>query len=190
MKRITYFMNMKVTKFAKRYKNLKVLITAINSEKRILLLQGANGSGKSTLLKGIGNLISYNGEIIFKGTISYMNEVIRFPGDLKVKELINAFNCIDIVSHELLTELIDQFELSKKLDNTIESLSKGMKMKLQLVCAFLTDRDIYVLDEPFSGLDPASVEKLKTYIQNSKKSFIIASHIDVKFQKDCDVILL
>ena len=65
-----------------------------------------------------------------------------------------------------------------------------MKMKLQLICSFMIERDIYILDEPFSGPDQPSVIKLIAYIKSSPKQFIIASHIGVELGKDCEVILL
>ena len=63
-------------------------------------------------------------------------------------------------------------------------------MKLQLICSFMIERDIYILEGPFSGLDQPSVIKLIAYIKSSPKQFIIASHIGVELGKDCEVILL
>ena len=117
-----------------------------------------------------------------------MNERIKFPNDMTVRDVINAFNKMDISSEEYIYSLIDQFDLVDKIEEQVSALSKGMQMKLQLICALMIDRDIYILDEPFSGLDQASVIKLVSFINNSHKKFIIASHLDIQFKKDCDVI--
>lgn len=179
---------MRIENFSKQYKGYLVQTQDIESKKRILLIKGGNGSGKSTMLRGIMKLIRYNGTIHAKGTISYMNEAIRFPKESTVMEIINAFNCIDRVSKKRVDSLIDQFDMKDKINDMFSSLSNGMKMKLQLICTFLIDRDMYLLDEPFSGLDQTSVSKLVEYINSSDKRFVIASHLDVPFLKDCDVI--
>lgn len=179
---------MKVTDFSKRYKKYEVTLPNFNTEKRIIVLHGENGSGKSTLLKAIASMISYSGEITCTGTKSYMSEVLKFPIDNTVFEVINALNRMDKTSKERITHLIDQFDLIEKINNKISTLSKGMKMKLKLLCTFLIDRDIYILDEPFSGLDHTSVMKLVRYIEQSNKKFIIASHIVVDWNHDCEVI--
>jgi ABC-type multidrug transport system ATPase subunit len=179
-----------IKSFQKQYGSELVIVDSINSDKRIILLKGDNGSAKSTLLKAMMGLIKYNGTIDLNGTKSYMNEVIHFPKDARVKDVIDAYNIIDRLSHQTLFLLIDQFDLTNKVNYYIHSLSKGMKMKLQLICTFMLDRDIYILDEPFSGLDHPSVIALITYIKSSSKQFIIASHIGVELGKDCEVILL
>jgi len=181
---------MRVTSFYKQYKGYKVQMKDIHSTKRIVVLKGENGSGKSTILKAMNNMISYKGLIDSKGTKSYMNEIIRFPSDMTVLEIVNSINCIDGVSKEKMITLIDQFELIDEINKKISTLSKGMKMKLQLVCTFLVEKDIYILDEPFSGLDHASVIRLVGYIQKSTKKFVIATHIDLEWKQDCDVIMI
>ena len=181
---------MKITEFSKRYNGFEVALPNINSEKRIVVLNGENGSGKSTVLKAIISMISYIGRIDCEGTKSYMQEMIVFPNDNTVLEIISAFNRMDETSKETVIKLIDQFDLTKKIHEKISTLSKGMKMKLQLLCTFLIDRDVYILDEPFSGLDHASVKKLVRYIEQSHKRFIIASHIPVDWNVECDVINL
>ena len=181
---------MKITEFKKQYKGDTVEMADIYTDKRILVLKGDNGSGKSTVLKAISNMISYKGQIESKGTKSFMSETVKFPSDMTVMEVVNSINYIDQISSENITKLVDQFDIAHKLNEKISTLSKGMKMKLQLICTFLIEKDIYILDEPFSGLDRASVVNLVGYILKSKKRFIIATHIDIDFKEECDVIML
>ena len=79
-----------------------------------------------------------------------------------------------------LKELREQFYLNEKLmTQTIQSLSLGEKKKVMLIAAFLLDSDLYVMDEPLSGLDQISVENLVHLIEqkiNLGKHFIIVSH--------------
>lgn len=181
---------MRITEFKKQYKGYKVETADMYTDKRILVLKGDNGSGKSTVLKAISNMISYQGEIDSKGTISFMSENIKFPSDMTVVEVINSINCLDQASNESITKLVDHFCINDKLNEKVTSLSTGMKMKLQLICTFLVEKDIYILDEPFSGLDQASVLNLVGYILKSTKKFIIATHLDVEFKEECDVIMI
>lgn len=183
-------MTMKITAFHKQFKDHRVEMNTIESNQRIVVLKGINGSGKSTILKAIKQLISHKGTIECEGTISYMNESIMFPKDMTVMEILNAFRILDNATEERIYSLIDRFELRSKKTEKISALSKGMKMKLQLVCTFLIDRDLYLLDEPFSGLDQSSIDTLIDYINKSDKRFIITSHIDVSFESKWDVIQL
>ena len=188
MKNTTGYIHMIVKSFKKQFSSHIVEMIDITSNKRIVVLQGENGSGKSTLLKAIHKLISYDGSIQFNGSISYMNENIKFPLNATVMDIINSLNIIDGRSKDEIVRLIDQYDLTSKINDQVSCLSKGMKMKLQLICTFLTDREVYLLDEPFSGLDKASVKKLIDYISKSSKKFIIASHLKVDFPKDFEVI--
>ncbi len=77
-------------------------------------------------------------------------------------------------------KLIELFQLEPFLDKTLATLSGGTKQKVNLVLAFMFDSPLLILDEPTTGLDPASLINLKELIQKEKaggKTILITSHI-------------
>jgi ABC-2 type transport system ATP-binding protein len=167
----------------KSYKTVEVSIQDIVISNRITIIKGPNGCGKSTLLKAIMGWIQYTGEIKINGSVSYMPEHHSFPKDITVRTFLLGLHH-DIQS---IHSLLRQFHLEDKIDAMIETLSKGMKAKLNMVQCFLLERDIYLLDEPFSGLDVDSVKMVSQYINTSQKVFVITTHI-TGIQLDGEVI--
>lgn len=172
-----YLINVK--DFTKRYKKEEVFIKSLVISKRVTLIVGENGAGKSTILRAIGGFIKYEGDIKVNGKISYMSEFSHFPVDLKVNEFINSLKHIssDTKSDEELKDLFKLFNLEDKLDLLLSSLSKGMKAKLNLIQCLMENKDIYILDEPISGLDKDGVKSLIKYIKKSLGNYIISTHL-------------
>lgn len=157
----------------------------------IYAVLGPNGSGKTTLIKSIlGMVVPNNGEIAISGIsiyknwkyrqeINYLPQIANFPGNLKVKELIRMIKDLrQMPSDE--DKLIEQFHLEPFLDKKLSTLSGGTKQKVNLVLAFMFNCPLLILDEPTTGLDPASLIGLKKLIQQekaNKKTILITSHI-------------
>ena len=172
-----------INDFFKKYKRVIISIERLEISTGITLLIGENGSGKSTILKAISGLIQYEGEIISDCKVSYMSEFSSFPYDVSVFDFLSIINKLHRGNHEKMMELLLFFTLDDKLLEPLSSLSKGMKAKVNLIQCLMYDADLYLLDEPFSGLDQDSVEKLLEYVKNSEKSFLISSHYIGVFQK-------
>lgn len=164
----------------------------LNIEKGgIFAVLGPNGSGKTTLIKSIlGMVIPNKGTISVSGTtikknwkyrqeIDYLPQIANFPGNLKVKELIRMIK--DLRQRESVEEkLIAIFQLEPFLDKKLSTLSGGTKQKVNIVLAFMFDSPLLILDEPTTGLDPASLISLKKLIHKEKskgKTILITSHI-------------
>lgn len=161
------------------------------STKGIFTILGPNGSGKSTLIKSIlGLSIPDKGSIEFKGQsilgkseyrrqVQYLPQIASFPGNLKVRELINMLKDVRTGdSNE--TELIDSFGLHDSLNKKLNSLSGGTKQKVNILLTFMFDGDLMILDEPTTGLDPKALITLKKRIMLEKekgKTILITSHI-------------
>ena len=149
-------------------------------------LLGPNGAGKSTLLKVLLGIVQpYSGSLISDEKVSYVpdssdNYFIGLSPNLLFGFLQKQFFIETNLFEERLRELREQFYLNEKLmTQTIQSLSLGEKKKVMLIAAFLLDSDLYVMDEPLSGLDQVSVENLIHLIEqkiNLGKHFIIISH--------------
>lgn len=157
----------------------------------IFAILGPNGSGKTTLIKTIlGMVIPDAGEISVAGQsiknswkyrqmINYMPQIAQFPGNLKVNELIGM---IKDLRQKPATEvpLIEKFKLQPFLDKKLSTLSGGTKQKVNILLAFMFDSPLLILDEPTTGLDPASLITLKQIIRDEKqkgKTILITSHI-------------
>ncbi len=157
----------------------------------IFAVLGPNGSGKTTLIKSIlGMVVSNKGSIAVSGRsikknwryrkdINYLPQIANFPGNLKVRELIRMIKDLRQMPSEE-EKLIELFQLEPFLGKKLSTLSGGTKQKVNLVLAFMFDCPLLILDEPTTGLDPASLIRLKELIQKEKangKTILITSHI-------------
>ncbi|TLF46251.1 ABC transporter ATP-binding protein [Maribacter aurantiacus] len=157
----------------------------------IFAILGPNGSGKTTLIKSIlGMVIPNKGNIIVAGNsikktwkyregIDYLPQIANFPGNLRVRELIRMIKDLRRRSADE-DRLIKMFKLEPFLDKKLSTLSGGTKQKVNIVLTFMFDSTLIILDEPTTGLDPASLIHLKRLIQEEKikgKTILITSHI-------------
>ncbi len=157
----------------------------------IFAILGPNGSGKTTLIKCIlGMVIPSKGSISvlnkiikknwkYRQEIDYLPQIANFPGNLKVKELIRMIK--DLRQKDSKEEeLVKLFGLEPFLDKKLGTLSGGTKQKVNIVLTFMFDSPLIILDEPTTGLDPASLIKLKELIlqeKNKGKTILITTHI-------------
>ena len=173
----------------------------------VLGIVGRNGSGKSTIFRMILNLLKpTSGEITFNGNKIDTNTLDSFGYLPEEGSLLNQFSVIDICEYygalklmnkdEVLQSLLpwlDEFGLQSILDMKVKKLSKGNRQKIQFIISVLHNPDFIILDEPFSGLDPVSVEELEKAILKLKadgKTIIFSSHIMEHVENLCDDILL
>ncbi|MAP80819.1 MAG: copper ABC transporter ATP-binding protein [Aequorivita sp.] len=158
----------------------------------IFAILGPNGSGKTTLIKSIlGMVLPDSGEISINGkslknsfkyreNIDYLPQIANFPGNLKVKELIEMIKDLRNSKATNDRELIELFKLQPFLNKKLVNLSGGTKQKVNLVLTFMFDGPLIILDEPTSGLDPISHLRLKNLIFAEKKkgkTILVTSHI-------------
>lgn len=158
----------------------------------IFSILGPNGSGKTTLIKCmLGMVIPDSGEITirdeviknnyqYREKIDYLPQIARFPGNLKVKEIIAMIKDLRASKTQNEEELIALFKLEPFLNKRLDNLSGGTKQKVNLVLTFMFDSPLIILDEPTSGLDPISHLRLKNLIFEEKekgKTILVTSHI-------------
>ena len=173
----------------------------------ILGILGKNGAGKSTIFRIILNILDpdegevlYNGEKIngeISDRIGYLPEVGSLIDSYTVYEQcmyygkMKSMKTEDIKNH--MFELLEQFEIVEYANMKIKELSKGNKQKIQFIIALLHNPDLLILDEPFSGLDPVSVEYFKRIILQLKdqgKTIIFSSHIMSQVEMLCEDIVI
>ena len=179
---------------------LKDINLSITSGKIIGLL-GKNGVGKSTLIKLINDLLTpTSGEILVKGkkigletkkVISYLPERTYLNKQMKVSEIINYFeDFYDNFDSKKAKKLLKDLDLD--INQKISKMSKGMQEKLQLVLVMSRNADLYILDEPLGGVDPATRDYILDTILsnfNENASVIISTHLISDIERILDEVI-
>jgi len=113
-------------------------------------------------------------------------EFLEFIGDLYDVPHSKLYNSID--------EILELFELKKRENDLLEGFSRGMKQKVLLASTLITDPEIIFLDEPISGLDPASArmvkDMIKLLVSEAKKTFFICTHMLSFAEEMCERIAI
>ena len=189
--------------------NRKKIIENINIEipkGSITALIGLNGAGKSTTIKHIlGLLRPMDGEIKVNGitirennekyrkSISYIPESPVLYDELTLEEHINltamAYGLNIKEAWEKADVLLKLFKLSDKKKFFPVHFSKGMKQKVMIICSFLVEPNLYIIDEPFLGLDPIAINDLINLMcekRDNGASILMSTHILATAEKYCD----
>ncbi|MCI8371009.1 MAG: ABC transporter ATP-binding protein [Lachnospiraceae bacterium] len=176
---------------AKNYSGVNALnhITLTLYRGRIIGLLGPNGSGKSTLIKLIAGVLTptsgnvrINGQlpgIASKEAIAYLPDCMSLNSYMTIQQLVRFFK--DFYSNFNEEKAYDMLKrLNLNLNQRFRTLSKGTKEKVQLVLTMSRDADLYLLDEPIGGVDPAARDYiLETIISNYSQdaSILISTHL-------------
>jgi len=187
----------------KDYGKKKVLknINLTISSGKIIGLLGKNGTGKTTLIKLINDLlIPTNGEILIKGKsigveskkiISYLPERTYLDKSMTVLETIKYFEeFYDNFDSKKAKKLIKDLDLD--INSKLSKMSKGMQEKVQLVLVMSRKADLYILDEPLGGVDPATRDYiLDTILSNFNEgaSVIISTHLISDIERILDEVI-
>ncbi len=189
----TNLLKIEIVDFSKKYrsKNIYKNFNYVIDNEKINILKSPNGYGKSTLIKAILNIINYRGKIKTDiKTYSYLPERIQVPAYIKVDRFLSLME----IPKDKYLPLLKLFNVP--VDKNLVELSKGMRQKVLIVNAFLSDADCYIFDEPLNGLDDYSCELFTTLIQDlfyQHKLIIISTHQIDKFkhlEKDLKIIKL
>ena len=187
----------------KSYGNKKVLkdINLTIPKGKIIGLLGKNGTGKSTLIKLINDLLTpTSGQILVNGkeigveskkVISYLPERTYLDKSMTIEEVFQYFkdfydNFDSKKARKLLKDL--DLEPSQKLSK----MSKGMQEKVQLILVMSRKADLYILDEPLGGVDPATRDYiLDTILSNFNEgaSVIISTHLIQDIERILDEVI-
>lgn len=156
---------------------------------RIIGLLGPNGSGKTTLIKIANGLLTpTSGELLINGSavgmkskksVSYLPDCITLPEWMKIRELIKFYS--DFYEDFNVEKAYNMLKsLGVNADDKFKALSKGNKEKVQLILVMSREAELYLLDEPMGGVDPATRDYIlntiiSNYSQNS--TVIISTHL-------------
>ena len=165
---------------------------------RIIGLLGPNGSGKTTIIKLINGLLQPSlGNIYIHGqlpspaskkVVSYLPDTTYLNENMKIIDAINYFQ--DFYADfnvQRAYQLLNDLHLHP--NQKLNSLSKGNKEKVQLILVMSREADLYVLDEPIGGVDPAARDYiLRTIIQNRRpnSSVLISTHLIADIEQVLD----
>lgn len=156
---------------------------------RIIGLLGPNGSGKTTLIKMVNGLLTPNdGEIIVNGETTGMEskKVIAYLPDksyladwMKVSDILNMFAdfYIDFDKNKAV-DMLKRLNINE--NDRLKTLSKGNKEKVQLILVMSRQAQLYLLDEPIGGVDPAARDYILNTIitsYNPNASVVISTHL-------------
>lgn len=184
---------------------LKDLNFTINDGELVALI-GLNGAGKSTTIKEIIGLlqpqqgrIELDGLTINKDPESYRSKIGYIPEspllyeELTLKEHLEvtamAYNIEEKEAQKRAEPLLKTFRLDQRLEWFPANFSKGMKQKVMILCAFLVEPSLYIIDEPFLGLDPLAIHSLLELMQSFKaqgSSILMSTHVLATAEKYCD----
>lgn len=195
-----------VTKTFEKIVAVKDLSFTISNGK-ILGIVGRNGAGKSTTFRMILNILQPDsGEILYDGKkitgevldkIGYLPEEGSLLPELTVLDLCEYYGALKLLDEDIVRKnllfWLKEFNILEYLNKKIKDLSKGNRQKIQFIVSVLHDPELLILDEPFSGLDPISVEELKKAILKLKengKTIIFSSHRMEHIEMLCEDLII
>jgi len=165
---------------------------------QIIGLLGPNGSGKTTLIKMLNGLLVPNkGEILVDGkkigpetkaVISYLPDQTYLNMNQEVREVISFFKDFYADFDEKRAyEMLEKLKINPK--DSLKSMSKGTKEKVQLILVMSRRAKLYVLDEPIAGVDPAARDYIMDIILSNydpEASILISTHLIADIEKILD----
>ena len=197
----------RVQGLVKRFGALSALanVTLVVDSGEAFGLVGANGAGKTTLIKCALDLCAYDAgsieifgisvrEAASRRRLSYVPERFLPPHYLRAREFLEMMLRLAGGRYDAarVARLLEELELERDvLERPVRGLSKGMTQKLGLAAGFLLERDLYVLDEPMSGLDPAARVAVKSVLRRlarERRTLFFTSHVLADVEELCSSI--
>ncbi|MFX1369910.1 MAG: ABC transporter ATP-binding protein [Promethearchaeota archaeon] len=171
----------------------------------VTALFGANGAGKTTLMRIVSTLLQAHAgsvEVFGFDTQEYPLEVRRRIGVVGDKPLLyaeltgrenllfysNLYDLDRTTANTSINNLAEQFDVKRWLDEPTKILSTGLRKRFDIIRSLLHNPDLFLLDEPFSGLDKDSTEVFRSYIEEHRqdRTAIVTTH-NLKLGSDlCD----
>lgn len=164
-------------------------------------LIGPNGAGKSTTVKAILDLLPYcDADISYSSPnfkYAYLPEQPVYYDTLTLWEHLSLIGSLygleEAVFEQEANALLHKFEMEGVRDHLPDSFSKGMRQKMMLMLGFLIQPDVYIVDEPFIGLDPRATKKFLEMLAEEQKrgaGVLMSTHVLDTAEKICDNFIL
>lgn len=200
---------LKLLNVTKNYGNRAVLdhVNLTVSESNFIGLVGTNGVGKTTLIKSILNLVDIqSGQVSINGhdhktqparaALAYLPERFMPPSYFSGRDYLRYYLALQAVPYaaEKVAACLAKLDFEPSaLTQSVRTYSKGMVQKLGLAACFLSEKRLYILDEPMSGLDPRARMYLKRYLTELKaagQTMLISTHMLADVASICDRMVL
>lgn len=192
---------------SKRYKKVQALSSVDIEVHRgeAVALWGPNGAGKTTLLRSLLGIIPFEGSAQVAGfdvkrngrdaraSIGYVPQEIRLHQDQTVWETLTFYAELRGVPRDRAEKLLNEWELSASRHQMAQNLSGGMKQKLALIIALLSDPPLLFLDEPTSNLDAHTRREFNSVLERLKaagKTLVFCTHRASEVRKSADRVLV
>ncbi len=185
------------------YEQKKEIIREINftiEKGELVGLIGPNGAGKSTTIKSLLGLIEH-----LEGTISYIDGITYsylperpiFYDELTLWEHLDFVAAVEGLEEkeykQKANELLNMYKLAEHAHENPTKYSKGMQQKAMLILAMITNPSLYIIDEPFMGLDPNAMKLFLGSMEIEQKrgaGILMSTHVLDTAEKICDRFLM
>jgi len=202
---------LKVDRLVKYYKKTLAVdgLTFEVGDGEIVGLLGPNGAGKTTILRCITGIVQMtegrvevDGLDLAKSEEQVKRRIAFVPEVPTPYEMLTVWEHMRFIAMAYQTmerfdqradDLLRRFDLYEKRNDLVLSLSKGMKQKLAIACAFVHEATVILLDEPLIGIDPKGTRELKDMIADAKargNSILISTHMLDTAEHLCDRIII
>jgi ABC-2 type transport system ATP-binding protein len=199
-----------VTNFHKHYGDT-LAVQGLSFEvpaRAILGLVGANGAGKTTTLRALAGIIPpTHGQLVIAGhdivrdSIQAKSQLAYVPDDPKLFDELTVWEHLEFISaayrvagfKPIAEQLLADLELTEKRDALAQGLSRGMRQKVAIACAYLHEPQVILLDEPMTGLDPHGIRVFKASITERAQrgaAIVLSSHLLSMVEDLCTHLLI
>jgi ABC-2 type transport system ATP-binding protein len=199
-----------VVEYHKTYNDL-VAVAGLSFEVApgsVLGLIGQNGAGKTTTLRALAGIIpptrgllAVAGHDVVADPVAAKQSLAFVPDDPKLFDMLTVSEHLQFIAAAyrvrdhgpLADRLLEQFELTEKRDTLAQELSRGMRQKVAVACAYLHDPKVILFDEPMTGLDPQGIRTLKASIvarAAAGAAIVVSSHLLSMVEDLCTHLLI
>ena len=202
---------LQVDSLVKQYKNFRAVdgLSFTIQPGEIVGLLGPNGAGKTTALRCIAGILRPNdGRILVNGYDTVLDQAKAKAGLAFVPEVPSLYELLTVDEHLRFVAmcfdrldvydqegaaLLERYDLAEKKNELVATLSKGMRQKLSVACAFIHKANVLLFDEPMIGIDPAGAHELKLELQKFRGegcAILISTHLLDTAEKLCDRVMI
>jgi ABC-2 type transport system ATP-binding protein len=199
-----------VIDYHKTYRDL-VAVASLSFEVTagaVLGLVGPNGAGKTTTLRALAGIIPpTRGQLLIAGhdivadPVAAKQQLAYVPDDPKLFDMLTVWEHLEFSAatyrvtefKDRAESLLEAFELTEKRDTMAQELSRGMRQKVAVACAYLHNPSAILFDEPLTGLDPRGIRTLKDSIVEraaAGAAIIVSSHLLALVEDLCSHLLI
>jgi ABC-2 type transport system ATP-binding protein len=174
----------------------------------VMGLVGPNGAGKTTTLRALAGIIpptrgrlAVAGHDVVADPVEAKRALAYVPDDPRLFDALTVWEHFEFIAaaydvkdyQPKAEEFLERFELTEKRDTITQELSRGMRQKVAVACAYLHDPRVILFDEPLTGLDPHGIRTLKASIKEraaAGAAIVVSSHLLSLVEDLCSDLLI